>query len=70
MALGIQTMRFQYFHIMILLVKENPHYNNIRLHSAREAIGLLPELVSGYAQVYNGIVWYADIIPLKQTAGF
>lgn len=57
MSLGISSMKFQYLHIVILLHKGYPTCASIRLESAREALSLLPSMVSDWASVYNGVVW-------------
>jgi hypothetical protein len=61
MNLGINSMRFQYLHILILLLKEDSQSSDILLPCAREAIFLLPSLVSNWGSVYNGLVWSENI---------
>ncbi|KAJ5523373.1 hypothetical protein N7513_012917 [Penicillium frequentans] len=56
MELGINSTKFQYLHILTLLLKGNMS-SDIRLTCAREAISLLPFLVSNWGSVYNGVVW-------------
>jgi hypothetical protein len=58
MNLGIISIKFQYLHILILLLKEDGQSSNSLLPYAREAISLLPLLVSNWGSVYNGLVWY------------
>jgi hypothetical protein len=61
MNLGINSMRFQYLHILVLLLKEDGQSSDILLPCAREAISLLPSLVSNWGSVYNGLVWSENI---------
>ncbi|KAF3808274.1 hypothetical protein GCG54_00006893 [Colletotrichum gloeosporioides] len=63
MSLGISSMKFQYLHIVILLHKGDPTCASIRLESAREALSLLPSMVSNWASVYNGVVWHLLYYP-------
>ncbi|KAJ5623059.1 hypothetical protein N7490_011664 [Penicillium lividum] len=56
MELGINSAKFQYLHILTLLLKGDVS-SNLRLSCAREAIALLPSLVSNWGSVYNGVVW-------------
>ncbi|KAJ5118818.1 hypothetical protein N7448_010525, partial [Penicillium atrosanguineum] len=56
MNLGINNNKFQYLHILILLLKGD-RSSDIRLSFAREAISLLPSLVSNWGSVYNGVIW-------------
>ncbi|PTB75138.1 hypothetical protein M440DRAFT_337842 [Trichoderma longibrachiatum ATCC 18648] len=57
MTIGVRAMRFQYLHILILLLRKDPHSKHRRVQAARDAIMLLPELVSNSSHVYNGLVW-------------
>lgn len=59
MNLGINSVKFQYLHILTLLLKGD-RSSDLRLSCAREAISLLPSLVSNWGSVYNGVIWYAD----------
>ncbi|KAJ5769064.1 hypothetical protein N7520_003623, partial [Penicillium odoratum] len=56
MELGINSAKFQYLHLLTLLLKGDVS-SNVRLSCAREAIALLPSLVSNWGSVYNGVVW-------------
>ncbi|KAJ5369515.1 hypothetical protein N7509_014127 [Penicillium cosmopolitanum] len=56
MKLGINSVKFQYLHILTLLLKSD-RTSDLRLSFAREAISLLPSLVSNWGSVYNGVVW-------------
>ncbi|KAJ5383252.1 Transcription factor, partial [Penicillium concentricum] len=57
MTLGISTMKFQYLHSLILLLKGDDSSSVLRLSSAREAISTLSLMVSNWSSVYNGVVW-------------
>ncbi|KAJ5113088.1 hypothetical protein N7456_001622 [Penicillium angulare] len=56
MKLGINSVNFQYLHILTLLLKGD-RSSALRLSCAREAISILPSLVSNWGSVYNGVVW-------------
>lgn len=56
--IGVRAMRFQYLHILILLLRKDPNDKELRIQAARDAITLLPGLVSNSTHVYNGLVWY------------
>lgn len=58
MTLGIRSMKFQYLHILVLLLKDDFSYPELLLASAREAVSILPSMVSNWTSVYNGIIWY------------
>ncbi|KAK1763066.1 fungal-specific transcription factor domain-protein [Phialemonium atrogriseum] len=57
MTLGIRSMKFQYLHILVLLLKDDFSYPELLLASAREAVSILPSMVSNWTSVYNGIIW-------------
>ncbi|OTA01909.1 hypothetical protein A9Z42_0022410 [Trichoderma parareesei] len=57
MTIGVRAMRFQYLHILILLLRKIPNSKDRRVQAARDAIMLLPGLISNYNHVYNGLVW-------------
>lgn len=57
MMIGIRAMRFQYLHILILLLRKDENNKELRIQAARDAIELLPGLVSNSTHVYNGLVW-------------
>lgn len=59
MNLGINSVKFQYLHILTLLLKGD-RTSDLRLSCAREAISLLPSLVSNWGSVYNGVIWYGE----------
>lgn len=56
--IGVRAMRFQYLHILILLLRKDKNDKELRIQAARDAIALLPGLVSNSTHVYNGLVWY------------
>ncbi|PYI00082.1 hypothetical protein BO71DRAFT_312305 [Aspergillus ellipticus CBS 707.79] len=60
MGLGINSLKFQYLHIRILLLKGDESNSNLCLTSSREAIAILPSMVSNWSSVYNGVVWYVQ----------
>ncbi|PYI11756.1 hypothetical protein BO78DRAFT_413565 [Aspergillus sclerotiicarbonarius CBS 121057] len=62
MALGINSLTFQYLHIRVLLLKGD-EFSALRLSSAREAISLLPTMVSNWSSVYNGVIWQLLYFP-------
>ncbi len=57
MSLGIQSEKFQYLHVLILLTKDSAAHADLRVRSAREMLSLLRGMVSNWVQVYNGMVW-------------
>ncbi|KAH8124604.1 fungal-specific transcription factor domain-containing protein [Trichoderma asperelloides] len=57
MMIGVRAMRFQYLHILILLLRKDPNDKGLRIQAAQDAITLLPGLVSNSTHVYNGLVW-------------
>ncbi|KAJ9273174.1 transcriptional regulator family: Fungal Specific TF [Paecilomyces variotii] len=57
MHLGVHGIRFGYLHTLIVLLKGDASCSSLRLASAREAISLLPSMVSNWKSVYNGAVW-------------
>ncbi|PWY94637.1 hypothetical protein BO94DRAFT_531578 [Aspergillus sclerotioniger CBS 115572] len=62
MALGVNSLKFQYLHVRVLLLK-GEEFSALRLSSAREAISLLPTMVSNWSSVYNGVVWQLLYFP-------
>jgi hypothetical protein len=64
MSLGISSIKFQYLHALILLLKGDESSCDLCLSSAREAISILRSIVSNWSSVYNGVVWYAQVPPL------
>ncbi|KAJ3484608.1 hypothetical protein NLG97_g7017 [Lecanicillium saksenae] len=57
MKLGIKTTQFQYINSSILLKQHQKSEASACLSLAREALSLLPDLVSNWTQVYNGPTW-------------
>ncbi|PTU20328.1 hypothetical protein P175DRAFT_0510242 [Aspergillus ochraceoroseus IBT 24754] len=57
MTLGISSIKIQYLHVLIILLKGDKAYSELRLSSAREAISLLTSMVSNWSSFYNGVVW-------------
>ncbi|KAL7794120.1 fungal-specific transcription factor domain-containing protein [Trichoderma afarasin] len=57
MTIGVRAMRFQYLHILILVLRKDPSSRERRVQAARDAIMILPDLVSNSIHVYNGLVW-------------
>ncbi|PYI27435.1 hypothetical protein BP00DRAFT_405016 [Aspergillus indologenus CBS 114.80] len=63
MTLGINSMKFQYLHVLILLLKGEESSSSLRLSSAREALSLLTSMVSNWNSVYNGVTWHLLYYP-------
>ncbi|PWY88274.1 hypothetical protein BO70DRAFT_419955 [Aspergillus heteromorphus CBS 117.55] len=63
MRLGIDSLRFQYLHLRILLLKGSEPDSEQCLEFAREAIGILPSMVSNWSSVYNGVMWQLLYFP-------
>ncbi|KNG89742.1 hypothetical protein ANOM_001973 [Aspergillus nomiae NRRL 13137] len=57
MALGINSMKFHYLHVLIILLKGDESNSSLRLSSARDAVSLLSSMVSNWSSIYNGVVW-------------
>lgn len=57
MTLGIRSMKFYHLHILILLSRDDSSQREALLSAAREAISILPSIVSNWVSVYNGMVW-------------
>lgn len=55
--LGISTLRFQYLHALVVLLKDDSTQASFRLSSAREMLSMLSSVVSNHTSVYNGVVW-------------
>lgn len=58
MVLGISTIKFEYLHVLMVLLKSHPPSASLRLEAAREAISLLPSMISNWTSVYNSMIWY------------
>jgi ribosomal protein S19 len=57
MMIGIRAMKFQHLHVLILLLRKDENNRELRIQAARDALTLLPGLVSNSTHVYNGLVW-------------
>ncbi|KAM0249256.1 hypothetical protein ACHAP5_002908 [Fusarium lateritium] len=58
MSLGITTVKFEYLHTLMALTHGDPSSSNLRLEAAREAISLLPSMVSNWTSLFNSMIWY------------
>jgi hypothetical protein len=58
MTLGLDSFTFQFYHLEVLLTRGEELNPELCLESARNALVILPRLISTSEQVYNGIVWY------------
>ncbi|KAF5682491.1 transcriptional regulatory [Fusarium circinatum] len=63
MELGISTMKFEYLHVLIVLHKSHSPSANLRLETARQAISLLPSMISNWTSIYNSMVWHLLYYP-------
>ncbi|EXM07504.1 hypothetical protein FOIG_02510 [Fusarium odoratissimum NRRL 54006] len=63
MVLGISTIKFEYLHVLMVLLKSHPPSASLRLEAAREAISLLPSMVSNWTSVYNSMIWHLLYFP-------
>jgi hypothetical protein len=71
MVLGINSFKFHYLHVLIVLLKGDESSSSVRMSCAREALSLLPSMVSNWSSVYNGMGWYnATPIPDHSSAIF
>ncbi|KAK2480744.1 hypothetical protein H9L39_06383 [Fusarium oxysporum f. sp. albedinis] len=68
MVLGISTIKFEYLHVSMVLLKSHLPSASLRLEAAREAISLLPSMVSNWTSVYNSMIWYVapDLFQMVQ----
>ncbi|KAG5814279.1 hypothetical protein H9Q71_003290 [Fusarium xylarioides] len=57
MELGINTIKFEYMHVLMVLLKSHLPSSNLRLETARDAISLLPSMVSNWTSIYNSMIW-------------
>ncbi|KAI5459047.1 hypothetical protein BGZ63DRAFT_490965 [Mariannaea sp. PMI_226] len=57
MELGIRTFKFQFFHLMILLLRDLDSHEDAACSMSRIALSMLSGLVSDSSGVYNGVVW-------------
>lgn len=56
MRFGMQSMKIRYLHILIILIKDVPMYQELRLNSSRQVLEVLPQMVSHWNEVY-GVIW-------------
>ncbi|KAH7209904.1 hypothetical protein DER44DRAFT_864524 [Fusarium oxysporum] len=63
MVLGISTIKFEYLHVLMVLLKSHPPSASLRLEAARQAISLLPSMVSNWTSVYNSMIWHLLYFP-------
>ncbi|RSL91505.1 hypothetical protein CDV31_015443 [Fusarium ambrosium] len=57
MSLGILSVQFRYLTACIILAGSSSENDDLRVAQARQAISLLPHMVSNWNQVYNPAVW-------------
>ncbi|KAK4178513.1 hypothetical protein QBC36DRAFT_385912 [Triangularia setosa] len=57
------TVKFRYLHIVIILTRDSPGDEGLRVESARRAIEILPMTVGGWDPVYNGVIWHLLYYP-------
>lgn len=57
MLLGLRSFKFQYLHLLILMLRGDETQSAMRVALAREALSILPDMVSNWGSVYNGVVW-------------
>lgn len=57
MSLGILSVQFRYLAACIILHGSGSGNEELRIAYARQAISLLPNMVSNWNQVYNPAVW-------------
>lgn len=57
--IGIASIKFQFHHLQVVLLREfvDSDMQGRCLRAARDALSLLPELISTSEQVYNGLIW-------------
>lgn len=67
MALGLNSIKFHYLHILVILVNGDESNSTLRLSSARDAISLLSSMVSNWSSIYNGVVWYENLSPFDRA---
>jgi hypothetical protein len=57
MELGLRTLTFQYLHLKVLVTQHLDVDEDDCVATAREALSLVPSLVSDSSGVYNAVVW-------------
>ncbi|KAF5551851.1 fungal specific transcription factor domain-containing protein [Fusarium mexicanum] len=63
MELGISTIKFEYLHVSMVLLKSHSPSANLRLETVRESISLLPSMISNWTSIYNSMVWHLLYYP-------
>ncbi|KAF5557172.1 transcriptional regulatory [Fusarium phyllophilum] len=63
MELGTSTIKFEYLHVSMVLLKSHLPSSNLRLETAREAMSLLLSMVSNWTSVYNSMIWHLLYYP-------
>ncbi|KAM0428435.1 hypothetical protein ACHAQK_011568 [Fusarium lateritium] len=63
MSLGITTVKFEYLHTLMAFTNGDPSSSNLRLEAAREAISLLPSMVSNWTSLFNSMIWHLLYFP-------
>ncbi|KAK3376660.1 hypothetical protein B0T24DRAFT_224992 [Lasiosphaeria ovina] len=51
------TAKFRYANTMMVLIKDLPKYDGLRISLAREALQLLPIMLGSHQNMYNGVIW-------------
>jgi hypothetical protein len=57
MELGIRTLKFQFFHLMVILLRNLGAHEEKACAMSRMGLSMLPGLVSNSSGVYNGVIW-------------
>ncbi|KIL85838.1 hypothetical protein FAVG1_10807 [Fusarium avenaceum] len=63
MLLGISTVKFEYLNTLMAFTNGDPSSSNLRLEAAREAISLLPSMVSNWTSLFNSMIWHLLYFP-------
>ncbi|PTD10736.1 hypothetical protein FCULG_00007727 [Fusarium culmorum] len=63
MSLGISTINFEYLHVFMVLSRADASSAASRYEAARDAISLLPSLVSNWTSIYNPMTWHLLYFP-------
>ncbi|QGI78708.1 hypothetical protein CEK25_005437 [Fusarium fujikuroi] len=63
MKLGISTIKFEYLPVSMIFLKYHPPSVNLRQETAREAISLLPSMISNWTAIYNSMIWHLLYYP-------
>ncbi|KAF2673406.1 hypothetical protein BT63DRAFT_451449 [Microthyrium microscopicum] len=65
MTIGLNSLTFQFYHLKVLLTRQEEMNPDTCLDAARNALHILPLLVSTSEQVYNGIIWQLLYYPFN-----